>query len=79
LTETLSFTESKKVMTIRVESHVLADTSRSCNSLSLAKKEKEECTHFYLSIVIESIKNVFECMESYELISSRVNTSKKWL
>ena len=42
---------------------------------SLARKEKEECTHFYLSILIESTKNVFECMEqAYELISSRVKS-----
>lgn len=25
----------------------------------LARKEKEECTHFYLSILIESTQNVF--------------------
>jgi hypothetical protein len=42
---------------------------------SLARKEKEECTHFYLSILIESTKNVFERMKlACELISSRVKS-----
>jgi hypothetical protein len=35
---------------------------------------KEECTHFYLSILIESTINVFEHMKlAYELISSGFN------
>jgi hypothetical protein len=33
---------------------------------SLATKEKKECTHFYLSIFIESTKNVFGCAFTLE-------------